>query len=1173
MKAVRLRWFVPVFLVMSMGLPPAASSQTRDRNRDSAIASEIRKLRQEIHEPVELAAQPWAPFAIQEAVNYCDPGFWVSLERWGRDCGLEANKFRLAVKLLVEAALSHVLEEFMGPMDPRLAALSERLALPPNEAAKTIEALATVVGVPVASCSCLAKGFLRAFMGEGPATEEQLKKIDGLTDLFQLTGLLEAAHSVWLNPSRFSELVKDAFADDYAGAIDTGLGPTQAAGWFDRIHGAWTSTDSAKWSDAMYSADQARTAFDACQVEGALAAQEQVLSKLLVWSDYRRRWIRHAENQRFCNERWTLTLEDWSLSLGVPVGLLASMPLMKDPAEGIGESLEYLIEDYRDDLSQIKALAILDPAWAKPASIAAKRSELDEIIRQLDEVSNLTKTGAESCDVGPALSTILAIDQNSACFAVAAGAGASNELKVQLEKLRELQLAQRALRPTLEPPLRDGLERLAACDLETWNEPMQEAIASFDRLYPNYHVGSLRSCWDGDWPPEALAKEKSLREEELAVATARARAGLERALGLIDACLFDQVEPLLFGATNDINTTRCGVSTDSCSNEQFNPVICSLQLLQQQIADAQGGLVSKRETFTQGANELVRIGGALVAWADEQQALLDGTGRCSALRDLPAIISDLENLKVPAGCEESSIEQLSLYRKRAAELRLIVQRYQDQEKREIEAVVGSAYRSYSGCDSEGLALASDELETLEAASCQASNRGPEVAAWQRQLDDAAATAERIEVESNAKLAAWEDYCDESGIAVFAAGLSNLPMCGWKSWDEYRRGELIARMAEVEAIRTVKIPALHELQRRLQARRLVGEAYLRSVDEVVARGLDVCKEIQGLKRLVADANAWLAEELSRDQSLPLICFADSLGEINYLENDLRGKLAAIDMDCPADEGNRSDNGDEEAAWSGKKVDDGFAGKRLEEPDSNPADRVGSNWCDGPRPAHEAALQRLVNATEPYNRDGILSAIAALTPARCPGDQEMLDRLRGPTIAAAQAESDVNTQKMADSSAWARGRAREQAAAISTLVGIAQQELDRYQRSRSGSTGGDSTYSGGADGDGAAEEEYQEGWTDSGSSSSGGQQCLVDPSIGEFGGPSDRTSFYVEESHRTAVGRTFRAYKIYRAGPDHISALRSGGNTFYGGFSSLNAAQQKLDQLCPPAQRGTGSVRFN
>ncbi len=86
-------------------------------------------------------------------------------------------------------------------------------------------------------------------------------------------------------------------------------------------------------------------------------------------------------------------------------------------------------------------------------------------------------------------------------------------------------------------------------------------------------------------------------------------------------------------------------------------------------------------------------------------------------------------------------------------------------------------------------------------------------------------------------------------------------------------------------------------------------------------------------------------------------------------------------------------------------------------------------------------------------------------------------------------------------------------------------------------------------------------------------MVDPSIGEFGGASDRTSFYVEESHRTTMGRTFRVYKIYRASPDHVSALRSGGNTFYGGFSSLNAAQQKLDQLCPPAQRGTGSVRFN
>ena len=130
-----------IFFVLGVGLAVSVPAQARDRERDRAVASEIRKLRKEIHEPAELAARPWAPFAIQEAVNYCDPGVLVSLERWGRDCGIEANKFRLAVKLLVEAALGHVLEEFMGPLDPRLAALSEKLGLPPHEAAKTIEAL------------------------------------------------------------------------------------------------------------------------------------------------------------------------------------------------------------------------------------------------------------------------------------------------------------------------------------------------------------------------------------------------------------------------------------------------------------------------------------------------------------------------------------------------------------------------------------------------------------------------------------------------------------------------------------------------------------------------------------------------------------------------------------------------------------------------------------------------------------------------------------------------------------------------------------------------------------------------------------------------------------------------------------------------------------------------
>jgi hypothetical protein len=72
--------------------------------------------------------------------------------------------------------------------------------------------------------------------------------------------------------------------------------------------------------------------------------------------------------------------------------------------------------------------------------------------------------------------------------------------------------------------------------------------------------------------------------------------------------------------------------------------------------------------------------------------------------------------------------------------------------------------------------------------------------------------------------------------------------------------------------------------------------------------------------------------------------------------------------------------------------------------------------------------------------------------------MLGRLSGPAIAAAQAEANANTQDMLESSGRARSQARERAAAVASLVRVAQQELDRYQRSRSGSTGVGSTSAG-------------------------------------------------------------------------------------------------------------------
>lgn len=1158
-------------LVMASG--EAVFAEGRDRGRDRAIANEIRGLREQIDEPPELAARPWPPFVIQEAVNYCDPGFLLNLERAGRDCGIEFDKFRLGVKYLVEVSLNDSMQQFMDPSDPALIELAEKLNLPPAEAGKTIDALAAVVGIPVASCSCLAKGFVRVFMGEGPATEEQLRKIDGLTDLFQLRGFLGATRNFLKNPDRFSELAREAFDEDAVGAIDTGLGPTQLGGWLGRIQGIWTNTSLGKWKDAVSQADRAHAAFEACQVEGALLAQEEVLPKLLVWSDYWRRWIRHAENQRFCNETRSAALEEWSQSLGVPALLMAQLPGMTDPAAELGDDLEELIQGYQAELEEVKTLALIHPKWAEPGEIAAKRAEVDGIVARLEQITRMVDQAAATCEIDRAIDLIRGVDQNSACFRVAAGAGASNELSVQLEKLRELKLAQRAMRSTLQPALDEGLRRLRACDLETWALPMEEAISGFDRLYPAYPVSSLRACWEGQWPGDALTEAYQRRDRELAGATRRARANLEEARKLIDRCFFDEAEPLLLEAADEIRATGCALGIASCSTENYNPVICSLDLVHQQISEAGEDLGARQGVFAEEAAEILRIGGELEAWADEQESLLDGPGRCEALMVLPAIAVDLENLRPPEGCDDRSVIELGRFRRRAADLKALVLNAESAEQREIEAVVNSGRQSFSDCDAEGLAAAKEQLDALEAAACRPSNRGAEIAALERGLADAAATAERIEGESNARLAAWEDHCDEEGIVGFEAGLSNLPVCGWQSWDEYRRGELRARMAEVEAIRTTRLPALRKLRRQLDARRVVGEGYLHSIDGAIARGLDACREIDGLKRIVGDAETWLAgasPRLGLKEPLPSICYADRLAALRSLEGQLRTRLAVATVDCPTDRFAPPASADDKDGWEGERVEDAWGGRRLEETEGGPGSEI-DRECSGPRPAYQAALQRLVSATSPYNPAGIKAALTAMPRPRCPGDQERLNRIKGPVLAAARAEADVNTDEMAAASRQARIRAAKRSAAIAELVGIAQRELDRYQQSRASSSGLSSaetgpTRHGGADGDSSTDEGARPS-----PSTGDGQKCMLDPELGVFGSSNVGTSYYVEESNRSAGGRVFRAYKLWRAAPDYISTMPA-ASTFYGGYSSIAEARRKLDQLCPPAERGNGSIRF-
>ena len=1133
-----------LMMVLAAAVPLRAQSSELALRRQAV--DRVHQLRATVREPAPVASQHWSPLVVQQAVNYCDPGLAKTLERFGRDCGVEAGKVGPSLLRLAEILGNPGRLLYDDPLRPSLVS---QLGQAPPGAGQTVEDLANVVGVPVSAFSCITKGVVRARYGETEATETVIRGVDGATDLYQLAGLTKAVGSGARNVGQIQKEIGKAFQSDPSGALDTALGPTQASGWFDRIGAAWNGMSYNQWRDAVGVAEGARGAFESCQVEGALELQRGVLPRVLIWSGNWRNWIRLAELERFCFEI------SWASQLGFS-------------ADSGGNELEHLLAGYQSDLDDLKGLDILDPAWARPESIAAKRREVAEIGRQIEHFEKLANEAKDQgCDVGSALAALNAIDQNSACFKIASGAGDANKFARLRDQLRELQLAHRDLRPSLSPAALEGANRLAACDLVTFGQPLRAAIIDFDRRHPRYPASSLRSCWPGDWPVDALAQEGARRDQELTRATREARDHQEAAQTLIDACRFDEAEPLLQAAWDGVVGTGCPVDDSVCSSETYDPVLCSLQLVVQAVNDARIEIADRRLAFEEAAKETRRVGSELMDWATSLEL---GADRCVAVLELPGIAIDLDRLGPPVGCDPSSVPELAAYHQRATDLRLLVLGISERERREIEGAVERARRFYGDCDSGGLEAVAQELEVLEVEACAESNRGPEIARWLQELEESSAEAERIERESNAKLLAWSDHCEDFGFAGFEAGVSNLPSCGWKEWVPERKGELLARLKELELIQAVRLPALEVLRRQLEARLAVGQGYVNSVSEAVGLGLEACRAKSQLERVVAEAEAWLArssQEVATDPSFPLVCYGERLSVLRDLESDLQRQLAAVAQDCPEPNEALSKVEGDESEWQGTR-EEGSAGGEGEWVGTRQGGEQGVDVdpaCVGRRPVYEAALQQLVFGTNPYDPDLIKAALARLSPPECPGDRGRLARLREPVLAAAQAEASANTQDMLTSSARARSRAQSRAAALSSLVGIAQRELDAYQRAAAQSA---SKSPGSGSGASAATGASQGAAGAAGS----GRQCLFDPGIADLASGSGAAEYYVEESRQTSGGITFNAYKIWKIDPKDVASLGSPGRTLHGGYS-LAGAQSKLNQLCPPSQRGTGSLRFD
>jgi len=743
-----------------------ATQPTTAEQRSAKSATEIHALRATINEPPEIAAEPWLQFIEARGRRFCDPGVLVTLEALGRDCKVEAGKIipalmRTATVVLVPGFDSRIL--FEG----RPSTAEEKY----KDDVKKLNDVATVVGTPMSAINCLAKGIVRASAGEHPGTDDLLAGIDGATDLYQLQGMLRAGAGGLKTLSsapagsgaakRLGDLGKEigeGVAGDPLGAVDTGLGPTQASGWFERIHKAWRSTNLGRWSAVQSAADEAREKFEACDVDGALAAQEKVLPLVRSWARGWRHGIELYEDHKYCADT------GWAAMLGL---------------EGrASHDLELEVDQYRTELADLQSRKVLDPDWAEPSSIEARRALVRDINETLRSPGRLiTEALAGDCDLGPALATIRKIEANNACFESLVDEPSRRRLAEVRERIRAIQLAIPDLRSAVAQAASEAASRIDACAMTGWSEPLDQAIAEFDRLHgPQITAGQLQVCLPEGLDRDALRERSRAREESLARLTREARELKEQAGRLDEECRFDEAEQALSEAAGKLDETGCPLAQADCEGATYEPVRCSLIIVRDGLEAARAALDQRRQAYNEADQQLQQQATELQTQGEGELETARGTSpdRCRAIDQVRVIAGKLEALTQPLGCPGEN-----RWAEEGAELRRLLDEAVAAFDQQLEAAVKTGDDAAEACDMAALQAAIDQFVPLEQAACPA--RTDQTARLRKRLsdiDDEAAEARRILKEGQKDWQVWMQSCDTSMLATTEARESNLPRCGY-----------------------------------------------------------------------------------------------------------------------------------------------------------------------------------------------------------------------------------------------------------------------------------------------------------------------------------------------------------------------------------------------------------
>lgn len=917
------------FVALSMLVTWSASGQVAPPTTvDAGLAQEIQALRTEgVSEPAELKGLYWEPFRAETANPACSVQFLAGLRAVTAPCTAEGEKVGMAALRLMGAAFA-----------------PQHFPSPPGQ---SLQDVADVAGVEMSVLTCVMKGIARLRFGRGPIGDRAVRLIDGAAGAKQLVELLSAlktgigkiGEGFWDEAKKVLDEVAEESARapsgygqlaPYLGAADTTLGPTQVGGWLDSIAGAAnTIVPSAQ---AWLRGSEAAEAFEACEVDEALAFQESFEQAYIDFALDMRSLIEELEVNAYCHSKG---ISAASVYPDYRLGLAVLFKAYQVQLDGVSEYFK--------------------PAWAEQASVQAKRDEVTAAQAAFAHLPKMLAQAIQQCDASSHLRRLDGM--RGGCFEAldkrpSGSVAGQSRRDVVRQDLARFQSAKETFAGRFGPAVVEARSLLSECRLADALTRVHNVSREWDKEphyphRPGLKSGALRGCVT-PWPPDQIAEDVDAiraqtqdRLEAAQISLRLAQSLVQEAIPAEGLCPLEKVPDLLAAALDNFHAAQCPRISVSKTKwlERYDA--------------ARGDLDARLGDLTHRGQELEQSRWELLSSMDEELAaskMNQNPGRCEAARNVIEMASLASGFPSSNACMSASTNAGFL--ESAARLAALAQSELQRGLETLQREIRFAGTAKERCDLDAFDTHSRQIESLPVVCDPAS--GANLARLRTERSELVVEVQHLRSLIAGLEADWasaEGECSWPAMASVANRIKIASNNSCRNSLEVAERSRLVRLRERSQVWAALRSEVLDARARLAAQLESARAYLRTRDAPREGLSNPTHHLQHAQRQLADARTVLA---SISGEIPDVCLEPELSELRELDAIVNSSQEETRSDRPGEDYDPFVDPDRDSDPSGgSSVDPGAADQEIGASQivTEPAIEIGAFGAPRPLPPRD------------------------------------------------------------------------------------------------------------------------------------------------------------------------------------------------------------------------------